>query len=516
MKGSFAIRCRRRCGRLAFGGLLTVTAFSVEAAAPHPVNRNTLLLWRFDEGAGTNVTDASRFARTGRFSPSLADDGAGAWTTGDSGCSNAIHYGAIASDKLRSVSWSGSDLGLANLDTFSVQMRIKPAHFTTQDRFWAIGTSLGSACMLDVPSTLPAGLHTSLSSLNVYLWSAAGHRSQPIMLTEPLEAGVWQELTLVYRDWAATNAWNTGWQIWRDGRLIGATNGAYEVTSLAAKVYVGSAETCDWKYHYEGDYDEFRIQGEAVYSVPDPAWQPFEADEHTLLLWHFDEGAGTNVTDASGNNRHGVFTADLASDGPLAWMASAPGFTNAVYMDGVHASSNRCIQWVGADMQLAARDAFSVQIRIKPKHFTGGDNFWAIGEILGYCVMLQADYSLTVAKSSITNVNIYLYSGGHRNIPVNLTEPLVAGVWQELTLVHRAAGARRLLNPAWQIWKDGRLIGESAADYPVNYAASKAYVAGGESITWHRHFEGAVDEFRVQGEAVYAVVPPAGSVLLLR
>lgn len=501
-------------GSLLYMVLLGLAWFPA-VAAPHAVNRHTLLLWRFDEGVGTNVTDASSFGRTGHFSPDLAADGSAAWTTGDNGFSNAIHYGAAASGKFRKVSWSGEDIGLTSLDAFSVQMRIRPTHFTKEDRFWALGGSLGSTCQMCVDPAA-SGILSSLSELSVY-WYSSGHRRQAIVLTEPLTAGVWQELTLVHRAQTATNALNQAWQIWRDGRLIGSSTSDYEVTFQPRQVYVGSAEDYSWNYNYEGDFDEFRIQGEAVYGVPDPACQPFQADDNTLLLWRFDEGAGTNVTDSSGNGRHGAFTPHLAADGPLVWETSAPGFGNALYREGVHSASNRCVQWSGADMQLASLDAFSVQIRIKPKHFTGGDYFWAIGTSLGSCVALQEDYYLTSATSSITNVNIYHWSNAaHRNIPVTLTEPLEAGIWQELTLIHRKAGTRSTINPAWQIWKDGRLIGESTADYPVGNPSAKVYVTGAEDPVWYRYFEGAVDEFRIQGEAVYSVIPPANTILLIR
>jgi hypothetical protein len=59
---------------------------------------------------------------------------------------------------------------------------------------------------------------------------------------------------------------------------------------------------------YRGDIDEVRVSDIERYRdkfVPAPRFEP---DEHTLALYHFDEGTGESVKDSSGHNRHGRIT----------------------------------------------------------------------------------------------------------------------------------------------------------------------------------------------------------------
>ena len=51
--------------------------------------------------------------------------------------------------------------------------------------------------------------------------------------------------------------------------------------------------------------DELRISSTARYSegfTPEDSYQP---DEHTLALYHFDDGTGSVLNDSSGNGHHG-------------------------------------------------------------------------------------------------------------------------------------------------------------------------------------------------------------------
>ena len=281
-------------------------------AGPLPVNKNTAVLYHFDEGSGTNVYDASSYARDGVFNASLAADGASAWVAGASGYGSAVHLGAVAPDKGRKVEWSGTSMDLAGAEAFSVQMRVKPTQFTKQTRFWAIGDTLGTGCMLNMDPNI-VGAQSSISNVSVY-WYSGGHRSQIIALTDTLDAGVWQELTLVRRDNAVTNEYNKSWQIWKDGQLIGDSAADYEVIGTSDEFYLGNSELHTWYQNYEGDMDEFRVQREPVYGVPDPNRLPFTVDANTLLLYRFDEGTGTNVADSSSHNRGGVVSATLAAD----------------------------------------------------------------------------------------------------------------------------------------------------------------------------------------------------------
>ena len=53
--------------------------------------------------------------------------------------------------------------------------------------------------------------------------------------------------------------------------------------------------------------DELRLSDKARYTSDfTPPHEPFAADEHTVGLWHFDEGEGTTTEDASGHNNTGT------------------------------------------------------------------------------------------------------------------------------------------------------------------------------------------------------------------
>ena len=58
-------------------------------------------------------------------------------------------------------------------------------------------------------------------------------------------------------------------------------------------------------YHFHGDIDELRISKTARYTTNFTPVQRHEADEHTLALYHFDEGQGDILKDSSGNGHDG-------------------------------------------------------------------------------------------------------------------------------------------------------------------------------------------------------------------
>ena len=57
-----------------------------------------------------------------------------------------------------------------------------------------------------------------------------------------------------------------------------------------------------------GIVDEVRISNVARYTEDFTAGRRFEPDEHTVALFHFDEGSGDVAKDSSGNGHHGKIT----------------------------------------------------------------------------------------------------------------------------------------------------------------------------------------------------------------
>ncbi len=56
---------------------------------------------------------------------------------------------------------------------------------------------------------------------------------------------------------------------------------------------------------FRGTIDEVRISNVARYTKDYTPQERLEADEHTLALYHFDEGTGDKLIDSSGHNHHG-------------------------------------------------------------------------------------------------------------------------------------------------------------------------------------------------------------------
>jgi len=68
----------------------------------------------------------------------------------------------------------------------------------------------------------------------------------------------------------------------------------------------GNPETNNLNQFFLGRVEELRISDTLRYSGSfDVASLPFEADASTVALYHFEEGSGTQVMDASGNGHHG-------------------------------------------------------------------------------------------------------------------------------------------------------------------------------------------------------------------
>ena len=76
---------------------------------------------------------------------------------------------------------------------------------------------------------------------------------------------------------------------------------------------IGANATRDLKARpesfFQGTIDEMRISNVARYTEGFTPQDRFETDEHTLALYHFDEGTGDVLKDSSGNNHHGKIVA---------------------------------------------------------------------------------------------------------------------------------------------------------------------------------------------------------------
>jgi serine/threonine protein kinase len=78
-----------------------------------------------------------------------------------------------------------------------------------------------------------------------------------------------------------------------------------ETNSLSRVIIGGSGPEYPTPKFFHGIIDEVRISNVARYTKDYTPEKRFSKDEHTLALYHFDEGVGDVSKDSSGNNHHG-------------------------------------------------------------------------------------------------------------------------------------------------------------------------------------------------------------------
>ncbi|NUO19131.1 T9SS type A sorting domain-containing protein [bacterium] len=131
----------------------------------------------------------------------------------------------------------------------------------------------------------------------------------------PLQTGQWRHL--------AASMENSTLRLFLDGQMIAssATNGLMSWATDVGTNRIGGGIVSGNSYYFEGAVDEMRFSSVARYvadfSVPT---EPFANDQFTEALYHFDEGTGNTLTDASGNNHHGTLIDDpqwICSDAQL-------------------------------------------------------------------------------------------------------------------------------------------------------------------------------------------------------
>lgn len=117
----------------------------------------------------------------------------------------------------------------------------------------------------------------------------------------PLQTGQWHHI--------AASMENSTLRLFLDGQMIAssATNGLMSWATDVGTNRIGSGIVSGNSYYFDGAVDEMRFSSVARYvadfSVPT---EPFVNDQYTEALYHFDEGIGNTLTDASGNNHHGT------------------------------------------------------------------------------------------------------------------------------------------------------------------------------------------------------------------
>ncbi len=131
-------------------------------------------------------------------------------------------------------------------------------------------------------------------------------------------------------------------QFFVDGKLSGTKDLVDLSAQPATWPWVIGGGTEDF---FEGDIDEVRFSKVARYDGKDftPKLR-FEPDADTIALYHFDEGTGSELKDSSGNNHHGKIVGAkwVKVDGSS---ITSPEFKNALGMEFIRVPKGK--SWLG-------------------------------------------------------------------------------------------------------------------------------------------------------------------------
>ena len=110
---------------------------------------------------------------------------------------------------------------------------------------------------------------------------------------------------------AATYDTNNTLTLFVDGEAVSSTNIAKDssntTTRIPGPLAIGKAYDSENVVPCNGQIDELRISN-TVRKIQGVPKKPFEADDHTIGLWHFDEPSGTPILkDASSKKNHAGF-----------------------------------------------------------------------------------------------------------------------------------------------------------------------------------------------------------------
>ncbi len=235
--------------------------------------------------------------------------------------------------------------------------------------------------------------------------------------------------------------------------------------------------------YFAGMIDEIRmsrIAREPTLKLP-PG--PFARDEHTLALYHFDEGVGDVLKDSSGNNHHGKIVGAKWVPVDSSLITAVPPLAVAPF-DA--ASSDYHLQFDGddyvdvQDVDWWRLDKYTLEAFVTPERRS---------EKVGFIVLLN---NATLELDRANNSGAWLLSN---KVKDDKTKFYVYGVSPaELTKrVHLAgvANGRQL-----RLFVDGKQIGSSSAEQELEPGLGERLTLGGNYI-------GTIDGIRVSKAARY-------------
>jgi len=124
----------------------------------------------------------------------------------------------------------------------------------------------------------------------------------------------------------------TNFSLWIDGAVVFAATLPAQLVLSANPLTIG-AQNAGFRA-FDGYIDEVRISRAIRYNTTFSPQTRFVSDSNTVALYHFDEGFGSVVNDASGNGNNGIITgsSSWSTNQPVA-SPSTVNLRKAVYVD---------------------------------------------------------------------------------------------------------------------------------------------------------------------------------------
>jgi len=249
------------------------------------------------------------------------------------------------------------------------------------------------------------------------------------------------------------------------------------------KFQIGAGFNTPPKFHFVGDVRAVRISSGIRYRKDFKPARLFQSDQHTLALYHFDEGAGDVLKDSSGNGHHGKITGakwvrvGSADTGSTKLAAAEEGANNALYFDGesgTGAMADLARPWAPAEFTIEAR---VLTEQIKGSH-AGMVECFTLAKLMMHHGWAFSTYNGSDGLAGVTD---------EKKLPLGRSAH-VAGVFKDGTM---------------NFYIDGKLAAQGKVEKPMR--------SGRRIHIGSRGFTGQIDEVRISSVARYNgdFTPPA-------
>ena len=305
---------------------------------PFETDPFTLGLWHFDQNAGdTVVPDSSGNNNDGTLLTGLANqfDPNLLWDTSKAGFGNCVNttnggWGNIKVEQGTNTTLSqpngGSDL--------TIEAWVNIPDFDSWGRLVQKYTGGPYCVRYNRQDQAQPG------ALDFYFWEGApvNNWSNVSDTGGPLPLNTWTHIAVCIN---RSGYYNDVVTFFVNGQFMSSHETARSGINDSEPLWMLSNHNADAWAQWEGKVDELRISSVIRYTkdpvaVPEHEnfLQPFQPDEYTLVLWHFDNQPGdTMILDSTPYGHNGALDNGLAQqlDPDISWAPSIPGFGNCLY-----------------------------------------------------------------------------------------------------------------------------------------------------------------------------------------